>query len=334
MMKCNVCNRVFKTKASLAQHKKDYHVPKSRTRPPRRGRSGVGGGGVDVAPSRTRAAPGGVFRLNGEDRLASVVVKKETQTIVSYPVGAFMSPRLGTVSRAFQRLRWDKLVVRVVPQAPLTVKGGYVAGFVMDPADLVVTASSLISHQGSIQKKLYETSILRMPQTNTLFFTSASEEIRLQEPGIFWFITDGAPAEDITVIITVEWEVSLSYPSLEVKVENSVVVPYNISSYANNYNLKHGDSQDFSSMMAGIVNSNPNVPQFFLRVPTFTIEYSEGTGDTGTLQMHYLVYTVKDKKMYYSNNGADKSTVPWQSDVEAQIVVAKGVTAIVVPQGN
>nr|QKK82932.1 hypothetical protein 2 [Viola philippica permutotetra like virus] len=343
---CPSCGRKFKTKSALRQHESMVHPAVAKApamaRPRRRRRNRNGGVGflsADIAPSKTPPVRGGSIRVTGEDRLSLVDIKKGASVFTKASILPAMSARLATLSRAYQRIKWNSVRVIVTPQASALVNGGYVAGFINDPSDLSITASDLTASQGAVTKKWYESSVVQMPKKADLLYTSSGDDPRLFIPAIFWVIGEGAPSADLTVVMTVMWDVTLSIPTVEDNASTSFILTGELRPKAANYNLsyyanpKSEASDDFSSQIPLILRNQPGYHYF--RVPTFTIEYSEGTGDTGTIQAHFIVYYQADKKVYYSSNGRDIVKTNWQGNVEAdQCVVPCGTLCKYVGQGN
>lgn len=340
MVECNECKRVFSGAAALAQHRKDKH-PAARPRRRRRSRrvrnANLSGVGLDINPSRSGRAPGVGAVLSGEDRVGLFSVPAKYSTYRSIPVIPGVSERLSNLSKAYQRIKWLSVRVTVTPQCPLTVSGGYVAGFIMDPDDTAVTAQQLTSAQGSVTRKWFESSTVVMPPKPDLLYTSSSEELRFSSPGNFWIISEGNPSQDIVIVVTMSWRVRLETPTSEGMNDLSFTMSGKVVPLGANYNLQWaplgGDAKtDCSGAVPPKLLSMPGYHYF--RVPTFTIEYSEGTGDTGTVQAHFLVYFQKDKKFYYSNDGQSIGTTPWQSGVDIQTLVPNGTVCKYTGQGN
>lgn len=341
MVECNECKRFFKTKMALEQHKRscaaNNRKPRRRRRSRRVRNARVSGRGTDINPSRSGRAPGGRITVSGEDRLGLYPVSRTAATFLNIPIVTGASQRLSSISKAYQRIKWDQVLVTVTPQCPLTVAGGYVAGFIMDPDDGAVTAQELTSAQGSVTRKWFESANIRMPAKPDLLYTSSSEELRFSSPGNFWIISEGNPSQDIYVVVTVSWKVTLSIPTVEHSTDYSFVMKGELVPVASNYNLgwkPEGGTvtNDCSKLVPTSLVSTPGL--HFFRVPTFLIEYSEGTGDTGTVQAHFIVYNADDKKMYYSGGGHQIDNTPWQGDVNIQVAVPCGTTCKYVGQGN
>lgn len=266
-------------------------------------------------------------------------VTSSTPVFQNYLVSPSMSLRFSSVGKAFQRYRVNSVTAYVTPQASATTNGGYVCGFVMDPADSSVTAPQLSATQGSQTKKWYETAIVRMPKVSTTFFTSPGNDPRLSSPGMLWVISEGSPQNKISVVVTFRWSVTLSHPFEEMHSESSFTLEGELRGKQNNYNLSYYPkgvaipTDDFTSQIPETLLLLKG--KHFFRVPTFTIEYSEGSGDTGTIQAHFIVYDTSDKKVYYSSNGTTIVNTVWQGNVEAdQVCVPCGTFCKYTGQGE
>lgn len=329
-MKCNKCFRLFATKRALDQHMRDAPHNKrppqnknaKRTRGPKQGPVRSAPGFV-INPSRVPTPPGSTIIVSGEDRIASVEIQSGKSVFLSWPISPGMAPRITTLSRAYQRISWQQVRITVTPQASTTINGGYVCGFSMDPTDNAITASELSATQWSSTKKWYETASVSMPPKGELLYTSTGEDPRLSIPSVFWLISEGKPSSSLTVIVTINWTIKLTQPSLEHGHFSGILLNGDIWPVANNYNLELRSggttTQTFTSIMPDSVKLNTGYS--FFRVPTFNIEYNEGVGDTGTIQMHFLAYNSSDGKMYYSQDGKNVDKNVWQTGVTLQCLV-------------
>lgn len=339
--KCEICQKKCKNGTALQQHKTAVHPrAKKPSQKVRRSGGGYRNAGIDIAPSRIPPPKGCTITLSGEDRVDAFDVGSSTNVFKMISIGVTVSNRLKAIASTFQRIKWVALTVRVTPQASTIINGGYVCGFIMDPSDQHITAADLSSTQGSQTKKWYETAILKMPPKPDLLYTSSSEEIRLQNPANFWIIGEGKPSSSLTVIVTMNWTVTLSQPTVEHERGASFILPTSVYPIQSNYNVSTSGSTDnnkvnlvdFSSYIPANIKELPG--DHYFRVPTFNIEYKEGTGDTGTTQMHFLVYKTSDKKMYYSADGLAISMTQWQSDLPLQCLAPCGTYLKYVGQKN
>ncbi|APG76927.1 putative capsid protein [Hubei permutotetra-like virus 11] len=350
-VECEYCKKKFKSKRAKNQHVSMVHKINEKMAPPAVAKTGRTRGslrlrrtrtsnlpGFDIAPSRVPTVRGGMINISGEDRIGAFDLKSGKAVFMSVDISPSMSARLTTIARAYQRIKWNAVKIVVTPQASAMTNGGYVCGFIADPSDRAVTASDLSASQGAQTKKFYETAVVYMPRKTDLLYTSAGEDPRLFMPASFWIISEGLPSSNLTMIVSVVWDVTLSQPTLENSHNNSFLLVGEIVPNPANYNLRYsppgGDPQDdASSIIPAVLRETPGYHYF--RVPTFTIEYSEGTGDTGTIQAHFVVYHTTDKKLYYSSNGRDVETTMWQGNVDAhQTLVPCGTFMKYVGQEN
>lgn len=345
--KNHVCphdSRRFATKKALQQHMAVVHCPTAmvsvKTRKSsRRPRSSRGTLSTDVAPTRIPTPSGGSISVSGDDRLDAIEIQKDKSITHSFTISPSTSLRLGTISKAYQRIHWQMVEFIVTPQASAITNGGYVCGIVMDPSDEYVTAQTLSATQGSQTKKWYESAIVRMPSKADILYTSPGEDARLTSPGRFWIVSEGVPSSKLTLVVTMKWRVRLTHPTVENISGDSFILEKEIIAKGANYNVVLKDpcgsttTEDFSGVIPDNLQQIPG--KHFFRVPTFNIEYSEGAGDTGTMQMHFLVYSTSDKKMYYSSDGKNVDTTPWQGNVPTnQILVPSGTYLKYTGQGN
>lgn len=335
MKKCSKCNKTFCNNKALSQHSAAVHRgggPLPGTNPRRTRRYGQGGGGglrgVSINPSRTPVVSGEVVSLKGEDRIALVTLKRSQTFIKRFEVSPGMSLRLTHLARAYQRIQWLEVSFTVTPQVSVTINGGYVCGFIMDPTDHTITARQLSASQGAQTKKWYESTTVRMPVKRELLYTSSGEEPRLFIPAAFWIVTEGEPSTDLSIVVTARWKVRLTEPTVEESTDLSFVISKTLWAKAGNYNLQAGD-QDGNNKVDDVRDLVPEAirntkDSVFYRVPTFSFEYSEGTGDTGSIQCHFIIYSAKDQRFYASQNGKDIQTTAWQKDVDVQVLVPCG----------
>lgn len=337
---CNLCKRSYKTREALLQHKKDSHsvgsVGGSASRGRGRGRGagirGRGGRGFSLNPTNLSASSGNSITVSGEDRILSDVVltssKSYTRAIM---IDASLSPRLRSLSMAYQRIRFLSVSINVTAQVSAMTNGGYIAGFIMDPDDSKVTKSSLQASTGSVVRKWYESANVFMPPTSQLFYTSSGMDPRFRSPARFWLVMDQAPSNQANVVVSVKWRVGLSYPTYDdLKEDHSFFLSgFEFLAKQDNYNLQLRVIStatlvdDTSEAYPAEVRNSTDTYVFFA-VNTFNIEYAEGTGDTGTIQCHFVVYSPGDKRTYASSNGRDIITTKWQSNVDTQILVPCG----------
>lgn len=103
--------------------------------------------------------------------------------------------------------------------------GGYVAAFIRDPTDNLGTGKlaleRLVASEGSRARKAWQGSTVSCNCVPDLLYTSAppAGDARLQSPGIFALAVEskvnGGNASTVPVSVYCDWDVTLSYPSLE-----------------------------------------------------------------------------------------------------------------------
>lgn len=329
---CSLDQRRFATKAALAQHKRVVHGSQAPqvVAPKRRGR-GRGRGGISLNPTALSPAQGNNIVVSGSDRVGEFVVAPNSSQPFSLMVDATLAPRLRSLAQAFQRIKFISLVFNVTAQVSAFTNGGYISGFVMDPDDARISKAILQASTGSVVRKWYESANVVIPKTNELFYTSTGVEPRTRSPGRFWVLVDQSPSTTANVVITAEWKVELSKPAFEDLSSDFsfFLTGGDFRAKKSNYNLQfHKDSgstgvDDVSGCFPLAVR-NSKLEYVFFGVNSFNIEYSEGTGDTGTIQCHFVVYKPSDKRLYCSSDGKNIVSTVWQGDVDEQVSVPDG----------
>lgn len=128
-------------------------------------------------------------------------------------------PRLAKVASTFQRIRYNKLVLRIVPQVSTTASGGYVCAFVADPADEIPegeqSVSHLISQRGSVANKWWQNSTYPITLPQQWYYTSRGVDVREYSPGSINVVSTGESSQPGSLIVYAEWNVSLMTPTIE-----------------------------------------------------------------------------------------------------------------------
>lgn len=227
-IKCTMCQKLFKTIQSRDEHLAMKHHPQlgqqlqSSARRSRRGGGRPRGGAPMSVGVSIRGQPSPLTRLSGTDILTKIddisgyVYGSEIFSELIVP-GLF--PRLALVARTFQKVIYHKITVRIVPQISTTTSGGYVAAFVADPADDTPQGDALVSHlisqRASQAQKWWQNSVINIPLTNTMYFTSRGVDVREYSPGKFLIASTGKPSQVGSLVVYVDWDVSLSVATLE-----------------------------------------------------------------------------------------------------------------------
>nr|QIJ25876.1 hypothetical protein [Smithfield permutotetra-like virus] len=335
----------FATRAALLQHKRMVHQGVSETcpstQPRRRNRRGPRNGGAitsDLAPSRVPTVQSSSLTTSGSDKVLVFTIKAQQSVIQSIPIHPGSIPRLSNLCKSFQRITWRSLVVYVSPQVSTTINGGYVAGIVTDPDDEHITSTDLSATAGSQTKKWYQDAIVRMPPKSDKLYTSAGEEPRFSSPGTFWICSEGTPSSDLTIVVTFKWKVHLEGSTLEDDTSSSFVLSGSLNSIGGKAIMGYKAcgsitvDEDVSKLIPASIKDVPGT--HFFRVPTYTVEYSEGVGDTGTIQMHFVAYKTDTKNFHFSEDGSTINASVWQNTVDNQVLCSDGTYFKYTGQGN
>lgn len=146
-----------------------------------------------------------------------------------YPLGSVIlmgaitaeaSARLATLSRAYQRIRWNNIRFTIEGAFPTTCGGGYITCFVRDPTDSPPedpreAVRWAMAQQHSSDNKWYDSSGLNVGRSPNLLFTSNGDGLRFSSPGNFYIISKGGPAQVGSLTVNFHWNVTLSEPTIE-----------------------------------------------------------------------------------------------------------------------
>jgi hypothetical protein len=166
-------------------------------------------------------------RIAGTDRIDSGNISNHTvvgEKFISSLVTVGMFKRLQTVALAFQRIRWKRLVFKLVTQITTTTAGGYVLGFVQDPQDSVSDITGLMSCRGTVATKWWQSSSITVQLADRLFYTSDGMELREYCPGKIVAMVDGVSSSTGNYVLYADWEVELSVPGLETPLDVSPII--------------------------------------------------------------------------------------------------------------
>jgi hypothetical protein len=219
--------------------------------------------------------------LSGMSRISQRVIPAavgvDGYVVVNEVLVPELLPRLGNVSRIFQRYSFETLEFEIQPMCPANTGGGYVAGFLPDPTDGDHTFNALQATRGSVVAKWWESRTVRPQYIRTLLWTSAGKEQRLTSPGRLLVLCVGNNTDVVNVSVLCRWTVRLSVPSLETP--EDIAAP--ILSAGNLYNDSLATGQNvFRSILMGSqqLDDAPVGTVFQLDRP-LNIDYSLGTGD-------------------------------------------------------
>lgn len=343
--KCPVCGVSVSTKARLRSHVEKIHASQysgiygNATTPSKRTRAG-GGGGRGKSAKRTGRIPAPSSRLSRHG--SGNIEHKAMERVGTYEIEADADPgivlqlqfspsvlsRLRLLSSGFQRITYNSLVFEVVAKSSTLNAGGYIAGFVPDPDDEGISLTRLAASAGADTYSWWQNADVDavFKDNQRTFWTSAGGEKRLWSPGIFYIIADGNPTSKLSLTVNVHYWVHLSIPSLESErgVSNfSVITPLRVKSGDAILEAADGTGDQIEKMVHPVPR-----PQTILRLPfPLTVEYKEGSGDTGTLPFRFLYVgqwsANGGSKLYIRNQPTNAEwkesnvVVKWQADVES-----------------
>lgn len=200
---------------------------------PRRKRGGVRngrtGGGAPVSTS-VAIAPKNTERvhLKGTDRLIHVENVSQFGTgavVVDVSLSCSSFKRMEHMASAYQRVRFKKLVFRIVPMAATSLTGGFAAAFVADPTDVLGSGDDaldrLVAQKGSKITKIWQSTTVGACLLPDLLYTSEPPQgdVRLSSPGRLWVVIEskvtGLGSAQVPLTVYCDWEVDFYVPSLE-----------------------------------------------------------------------------------------------------------------------
>lgn len=306
-VKCK-CGREFKTQASLQQHKlsgscRSKPVPKAQ-----RSRFATDSPmGAPVAQAVSiRESGTDTATVAGVDRISHIEdVSKYNHGVVVIDelVSASSFSRLARVAGAYQKIRFRKLVFRVVPMVSTAVGGGYVVAFVRDPSDLPPTQSLALlnwatSQQGSVTTKWWQSASVAAAVSDRTYYTSSSEEVREYSPGRLVVVVDGKSTSPGPMTIFADWSVTLTQASLESAVSPSRPDHTNVlrniwTKDTNRYCWSYDSSKsdDSGSPNPDTMFSDWAVDDLFMLSSAFTLlEYKTGTTGDGEVENFWVLH--------------------------------------------
>lgn len=230
-IKCDLCDRQYKSTAALQQHKLASHkggaarknAAKKNVRV-RKQQSGARGRSAPVSTTMnvvSRNSEGA--SMSGVDRLKAIedISKFHSgELLIDVLFDPADIPRLATVARAFQKIKYKYLRFRIEPQVSSSTSGGYVASFIRDPADTPPGDSHklldfMTASRGSVTTKWWQQSVVNAQVGSKDYFTSLGVEVRDFSPGRFLLAVDGKSTQAGNLTVFVEWSVYLHTASYE-----------------------------------------------------------------------------------------------------------------------
>lgn len=337
-VKCK-CGRSFATKKALTQHRMSGNCGRAVTR------QGSGSSSTSVPKGAPVAVMSAVKEsgtdsatVAGVDRLAHVEDISQFshgQVVFDEVVSSSSFTRLSVIAAAYQKVKFRKIVFRVVPMLSTSINGGYVAAFVRDPADIPPPKSAdllnwITSQRGSITTKWWQSCQISVPVSDRTYYTSTSEEVREYSPGRLVLVVDGKASAKGPLTIFADWSVSLSHASLEKgaepgKPDHTTVMRNLFTKDKNTYVWSYdpATSGDSGSPNPDKMFSDWAVGDIFMLPSAATImEYASGT--SGDSQV----------KNYWALHVESKTGVRWRQHPDASdsgLAAADGT--LIIPRG-
>lgn len=180
----------------------------------------------------TNRQPMEVGRKSGTDYISTVQVTglADGSTVFAVRIVCSVFASLSRFASSYQDIHWNKLEFQIASQMPTTGAGGYIAGFIPDPADTLPTdiqraKSKLVATPNSIKTNIWDSSCLSviagrgktavecLPQK--LLKTSPSADVREYSPGVFYLILDGQTTDAGSLSLSIAYSVSCKTESVE-----------------------------------------------------------------------------------------------------------------------
>lgn len=353
---CNVCGKKLADRAKLQAHVRSAHpasvarlypdgsrTANSQGAPP----AMRGGGGRPAVAGAPVAYPRVVSseatestRMHSTERFGSKTLARNALTSGGVIFDVIFTPdacpRLSRIATLYQRVQYHQIRFDLIMQNPTTARGGYIAGFIADPAETQVTVAALMSNKNSVMAPWYQSStIVAEFRRADVFYTDpeVAGSPRWYSPGTFWALVDNAPADSISAVLTVTWDATFSVPTAE----KAPGVPKEIRALVNLWSQK-GTAylrSESGQQNAATDSFDPPPPKKSIyRLPfPISIEYKEGGGDTGSWPMHFLYMEKPDgDPLWYPryrnqslvNTAIAGTQVVWQSDVQEALLLPSG----------
>lgn len=168
------------------------------------------------------------IHISGTDRylhVEDISVHSSGKIVFNQALSPLSFGRLSKLADTYQRIIWKKLVFRVVPMAPTSVSGGYIASYISDPTDDPGTGSAALSrltaNKATRIVKAWEQATLVVKPVQDHLYTSVNPAggMRLYSPGRFVLAVDSQVSTGTSikcpVTVYLDWDVTLFEPSLE-----------------------------------------------------------------------------------------------------------------------
>nr|QIS87996.1 MAG: capsid protein [Khabarov virus] len=347
---CKQCTRKFTTQQSLQQHRNaTLHStqpvqPAGGARPKKMKKAksenyGPGFGfqgshhsapvarGISLKAARsTSVFPFRTFRERVKTVTVTASDATEGKLVFELTVAASITKRMAVLTRAFQRIRFLGCTLHIVSKASTSIGGGIIAAFVQDINDNP-SLDTLGCFQDAKSITWWDSMNVHATIPKTLYYTEPTiSNDRFWSPGKFVVLVDGKPSADVTLTFHITVTVEFSGPGLEDEVSvKQYVTALPLKFDAGTAQLVGLNSDGAKEARASRMIAPKPVDGTVFRVRSYQMEYSEGSGDTGTVLFDFLI--VKSGAVYPSLDGKaqyDRAGWVWQSDVKPWLVIGEG----------
>uniref|UniRef100_A0AAT9JA32 Capsid protein n=1 Tax=Reticulitermes flavipes permutotetra-like virus 1 TaxID=3133507 RepID=A0AAT9JA32_9VIRU len=186
-----------------------------------------GGGRPEEAPVsrnvKVHSAQQRSLRLTGSDRILfveNIALINARSIVASVPVVPGIFSRLKEVASVFHRIKYVRLMFKVVPQMGTATSGGYMLGFVKDVTEEIPDGEdglrALFAQEGTVAASDWQPSTLRVAKLPDLYYTEWNDsEPRWSSPGKLVLATDGKATIAGSVSVYCDYTVTLHEPEAE-----------------------------------------------------------------------------------------------------------------------
>lgn len=260
------------------------------------------------------------MRMTGSDRLAGLTFKASTSPgTILYErfIDAQMFPSLSERARTFQRIKYSKLVFKLVSESGTNVTGGIAAAFYKDAYSQVVDGdaglTNLMTQAGAKATKAWQELVISTNSPEQFYVTPGSD-LRLYSPGKFVVMTSGPVDKDSPLSLYCDWTVELSKPGRNApqkQVEQPVVTCSYILSGVNSQDKLHGrnwdpstdtetvlqDPDDLFHGLGNVENTDFSSAKFYRLPHPMAIDQTNAEDDHYVLVVRFMQLVLEDGKL-------------------------------------
>nr|QTW97845.1 hypothetical protein 3 [Riboviria sp.] len=260
------------------------------------------------------------MRMTGSDRLAGLTFKASTSPgTILYErfIDAQMFPSLSERARTFQRIKYTKLVFKLVSESGTNVTGGIAAAFFKDAYSDVVDGdqglTNLMTQAGAKATKAWQELVISTNSPEHFYVTPGSD-LRLFSPGKFVVMTSGPVDKDSPLSLYCDWTVELSKPGRNApqkQVEQPVVTCSYILSGVNSQDKLQGrnwdpstdtestpqNPEDMFRCLGNVENTDFTSPKFYRLPHPMSIDQTTDQDDHYVLVVRFLQLALEEGKL-------------------------------------